>query len=236
MRSLISFFTRIPAGGDISDISSDLYLITLLAVIISLFPLSIFLIFYKFVPRILLSLVVIVTIYAVTGLLHLDGLADFSDGVMKKGKREDKIKVLKDPNTGVSGTFSVIFLVLAEFYAINAIKINILDIASFFVLSEISGKLSMLSGLTFFKSPESGLAYEFKKGVKNYYIIAAIAITFPLILIFRLIYLNILTGIVISLVIGWISINNFGFVNGDALGAMNEISRVVTMWLICLGL
>lgn len=236
MRSLISFFTRIPARGDVERASNSLYLITLVAIIIALFPLILFIIIYRFVPRILLTIILLLSIYAVTGLLHLDGLADFSDGIMKKGTKDEKIRVLKDVNTGIGGTFSVIMVILIEFYAINSLRINLIQVAAFFIISEISAKLSMLYGLILFNAPEQGLAHEFKKSAKRSYLIIAVLLTTPLIIIFKITYFNIFVGIVISLIIGNLSNKNFGFVNGDSLGAMNEISRAATMWLICLGL
>ncbi len=236
MRSLISFFTRIPAEGDVERASRSIYLITVVAIIIALFPAVIYLVLGKFIPRILISIILLVSIYAVTGLLHLDGLADFSDGIMKKGSRDEKVRVLKDVNTGIGGTFSVVIVIMIEFYAIDSIRFNLLEILTFFLISEISAKLSMLTGLISFNTPEQGLAHEFKIGAKWYYLIVAIVLTSPLLIIFRMAYFNIFAGLLISLIIGYISTKNFGFVNGDTLGAMNEISRAVTMWLICLGL
>ncbi|MGC8546745.1 MAG: adenosylcobinamide-GDP ribazoletransferase [Thermoplasmata archaeon] len=236
MRSLISFFTRIPAKGDVYRASQSLYLITVVAIIIALFPLILYIIIYRFIPRILLTIILLLSIYGVTGLLHLDGLADFSDGIMKKGTRDEKIRVLKDVNTGIGGTFSVIMILLIEFYAIYSLRINLIGVAAFFIVSEISAKLSMLTGLIIFKAPEQGLANEFKKSARGSYLIIAILLTIPLIIIFKITYFNIFAGIVISLIIGSLSNKNFGFVNGDALGAMNEISRAATMWLLCLGL
>lgn len=234
MRSLISFFTRIPMKGEMESASSTIYLLTVVALIIAAIPVIIFVIFNKILPKVLISLILLVSIYSVTGLLHLDGLADFSDGVMKKGNREEKIRALKDVNTGIGGTFSVIIILLSEFLALNYIKFNLFDISALFFISEVSSKLSMISGLTFFKAPDEGLAHLFKLGIKRYFIIIAIILTTPLLLIYGILYLSIFAGIIVSFITGFISIRDFGFVNGDALGAMNEISRAVTMWLVCL--
>lgn len=236
MRSLISFFTRIPITGDMRSASATLYFITIVALMVAAVPVVLFLLFHNILPRILLSLILLISIYFVTGLIHLDGLADFSDGVMKKGNKDEKIRVLKDVNTGIGGSFSVIMIIFTEFLAINYIRFNLFDVSAFFFISEVSAKLSMISGLTFFKAPEQGLAYEFKSGIKNYHILLALIITVPLFFVYKFLYFNIFSGVIISFVIGWISYGNFGFVNGDALGAMNEISRAVTMWLLCLGL
>ncbi|MEM0128232.1 MAG: adenosylcobinamide-GDP ribazoletransferase [Thermoplasmatales archaeon] len=236
MKSLLSFFTRLPIDGRIETASSTIYLIGVIALIIGLVPFVMYVVIGRFVPRTVLTLILLLSIYFLTGLLHLDGLADFSDGVMKKGGRDQKVRALKDVNTGVAGIFAVITVLLSEFYAINSLKLSLLGVLTFFVVSEISSKVSMISGLTFFKVPETGLAHEFKKGFKWYYMPLSLIIIAPTAAVFGFQLLNVLAGVIISLIIGEISYHNFGFVNGDSLGAMNEISRAVTMWLICLGL
>jgi len=235
MRTLLSFFTRIPVGGS-EEHPGKLYLLIIVAAIISLFPVAIFLLTYRFLPRTLVSILSIISIYGVTGLIHVDGLADFSDGIMKKGTREEKVKAMKDVNTGIAGIFSVVLVLLGEFYAISTIRISLFSILSFFLVSEISAKFSMLVGLTVFKAPDAGLAHDFKLGTKKYDAPIFLLISLPIIMISWKIWLDVFAGGVISIIIGLISLKNFSYVSGDSLGAMNEISRVVTMWLMCLGL
>jgi adenosylcobinamide-GDP ribazoletransferase len=235
MKSLLSFFTRIPVHN-VNKEPAHLYLLVVVSALIALFPLAVFLVTFRFLPRVLVSILSLISIYAVTGLLHIDGLLDFADGIMKKGTKEEKIKAMKDVNTGAAGIFLLLMVILAEFYAINTFEIQTYMIVLLFLVSEISSKFSMLVGLTFFPSPDSGLANFFKGKVKKYDIPIFLVISLPIILISWKIWLDILAGGAISIAIGFISMQNFSFVNGDSLGAMNEISRAVTMWLICLGL
>src|SRR4051812_11951020 len=56
--------------------------------------------FESFFPREIGDLLLIVLLTAVTGALHLDGLADVCDGVAARGGRERFLSVMKDPHTG----------------------------------------------------------------------------------------------------------------------------------------
>lgn len=234
MKDLLSFFTRIPVKGDLTKAAQQVYLLNLMAFLISILIFLIYDFSRRYIPILFSTLITIFSIYAVFGLLHLDGLADFADGVMKKGSREDKIRALKDVNTGISGTFSVVMIILGLFVAIYSFHGNFLNTLGFFSISEISAKTSMITGIAFFKVPENGLAKIFKDFYKSWYLPFSIVSVMPLFFIFHYYILAIGIGFLVALVIGNVSMNNFGFVNGDSLGSMNEVSRVLTMWLLCI--
>jgi adenosylcobinamide-GDP ribazoletransferase len=54
----------------------------------------------------------VVVLVAATGALHADGLADCADGLGVRGDRERRLEVMRDPATGVFGTFALIAWVL----------------------------------------------------------------------------------------------------------------------------
>jgi cobalamin 5''-phosphate synthase/cobalamin synthase len=233
MRDLLSFFTRIPMKGDIFKAAEQIYLLNLMAFLVSIIIFFIYELSKEYLPALFSSFITLLSIYSFFGLLHLDGLADFSDGMMKNGSTEEKIRALKDVNTGISGTFSSVMIILGLFIAIYSFHGNIIDSLGFFSISEISAKTSMITGIALFRSPEAGLAKIFKDSYKPWYLPVSIFSILPLFLIFHIYLFAIFIGILISLIVGKISMKNFGFVNGDTLGAMNEISRVLTMWSLC---
>lgn len=232
MISLISFFTRIPSKGSVELASRETYLLPFVALIISLPAATVFY-YLSFTPPMLRSIFGILTIYAITGLIHLDGLADFSDGIMVKGERENKVKALKDVNTGIAGTFSITLILILEIFSLYSLNSTMFNIFAFFIISEISAKFSMLGGLLN-KPAVDGLGAIFQKNFNFIYLFTAVIITSPLFLLFHYFYILSFTGFSISAVISLVSIRNFGFVNGDCLGAMNEISRAVTMVILCM--
>lgn len=234
MKDLFSFFTRIPIRGDLVRASKQVYLLNLLGFIISLVPFAVYQLTFRFLPRELTPLIVLISIFSITGLIHIDGLSDLADGIVKKGDKESKIKALKDVNTGVAGTMFVLFDLLGIYLAIYTFHGSFLDSLAFFSISEISAKTSMLSGIAFFKAPDLGLSHIFKSNYKSWYFPIGIMTILPFFILFSWSILISLSGILIGLLVGLISVRNFGFVNGDAIGAMNEISRVTTMWILCI--
>ena len=50
--------------------------------------------------------------YAITGAMHLDGLADTADAFGTKHDKESTLRILKDSHTGVFGTSAVVFAIL----------------------------------------------------------------------------------------------------------------------------
>jgi adenosylcobinamide-GDP ribazoletransferase len=232
MLSLISFFTKIPAQGSLEKASRETFLLPLIALIISVPAGSIFYIFI-FLPSLIRALFGIITIYVINGLIHIDGLADFSDGLMAKGSTEKKIKAMKDVNTGIAGTFSVVIIILIEIFSLYSLRTSLFNIFGFFIISELSAKFSIMGGLM--NSPRGeGLGSHFQRNFKWWFIPLGIILTLPLIFAFQFYYFISFLGFPVSILISYISKKNFGMVNGDCIGAMNEIARSITMVVLCL--
>ncbi|MEM0161359.1 MAG: adenosylcobinamide-GDP ribazoletransferase [Thermoplasmata archaeon] len=236
MLDLFGFFTRVPVKGELSRATGQLYFISFLAFLISLVPITVYILSEHFLPHFFTVLFSLISLYLMTGILHLDGLSDFADGVMKKGSIESKIKALKDVNTGTAGVVMIIFVLLTEFIAIDILSYSIFNVIVFFLVSELSAKFSMLGGLLSKKAPESGLAKQFMEHFNINIFIIAILLSFLFVPILKIYYLFIFTGFIVSYIILRISTKNFGFLNGDGLGAMNELARAVTMVILCLAL
>lgn len=233
MLDLFSFFTRVPVKGELNRATRQLYLIPFLAFWISLVPITVYFVTSLFLPHYFTVLLSLISIYLMTGLLHLDGLSDFADGVMKKGDKESKIKALKDVNTGIAGVVTVIFVLLTEFIGIDVLKFSIVNIIVFFLDSELSAKFAMLFGLLSRKMPESGLAKQFMEHYNLKIFGFAIILSFLFIPLLKIYYLFIFVSFIVSYILLKISVKNFGFLNGDGLGAMNEIARAVAMVILC---
>lgn len=54
------------------------------------------------------SVLALAVLVAVTGALHQDGLADCADGLGVRGDRECRLRVMRDPATGVFGTLALL--------------------------------------------------------------------------------------------------------------------------------
>lgn len=58
-------------------------------------------------PELLRSACLTVTLFILTGGLHLDGLADCADGFMSGRSKDDVLKIMKDPRSGPMGVAAV---------------------------------------------------------------------------------------------------------------------------------
>ncbi len=143
MRNILPFLTRIPVkGGDFEKARSELWAFPLVALVSSALPI---LILYLKLP--LANLLAVLALYWMIGLLHLDGLADWADGIMAKGDREKKIQVMKDVNTGIAGLFAVVMVILLQVYSLQFLPFYAL------FLAELNSKTAMLFALATKKPP-----------------------------------------------------------------------------------
>gem|GEM_PF-4529492 len=72
-------------------------------------------------PASLAAVVVIVAIYWLCGINHIDGLADFADGVVAHGTKEKKIAAMKDVYLGTGGGLYMVVLILAAFAVLSSL-------------------------------------------------------------------------------------------------------------------
>ncbi|ASJ17410.1 adenosylcobinamide-GDP ribazoletransferase [Thermococcus chitonophagus] len=224
MRNLTPFLTRIPIKGDFEKAREEVWAFPLVAVITSLLPT---LILYFKLPR--GNLLGVLALYFTIGLLHLDGLADWADGIMVKGDREGKIKAMKDVNTGIAGIFAVVVVLLVQVYSLEG--------APFYsmYLGELNSKYAMLLALATKKPLGRGLGAYFMEGMnrKNMVIGTAlyVLLMIPVLALYPKAIVSLL-GLAIGAYTIHISLKNFGGLNGDCIGAVAEITRAGTLLII----
>ncbi len=66
-------------------------------------------------PRPVTDLLLLATLAAVTGALHLDGLADVCDGLAARGGRERFLAVMKDSRTGAVGVVGLVLGLMLKY-------------------------------------------------------------------------------------------------------------------------
>ena len=72
-------------------------------------------------PRPVTDLLLITALAAVTGALHLDGLADVFDGLAARGGKERFLAVMKDSRTGAVGVVALVLGLLLKYQALLSI-------------------------------------------------------------------------------------------------------------------
>ncbi len=221
MKNILPFLTRIPIKGDFEKIPRELWAIPLIAPISSALSLAIL---YLKLP--LSNILALLALYFTIGLLHLDGLADWADGIMVKGDRERKIRAMKDVNTGIAGLFAVVMIIFLQAYSIPLVPFYSI------YLAELNSKFAMLLGLATKKPLGRGLGAYFMEGMDKKQLATGT-------ILYALLYLPVAfynplallgtAGLLFSAYTIRLSLRNFDGINGDCLGAIAEITRAGTL-------
>ncbi len=220
LRGAISFFTTIPAGGDIEGLRKNLWLFPVMGafvgVLVSL-PIALSLVGVN--VRCLAVLVYI----AVEGINHIDGLSDFGDALFAPESR--KKEALKDTKIGAGGVVLAVLYIIFLFNAFN--RASVISV----IISQIFAKYSMLLLLVFSKPSWEGMAsYMMEYASIKDAIIGTILLS-PSFLYTPIIPAFFLT-LAITLIMKKYSEKKFDGVSGDIIGATNCIVFVSTLYLL----
>jgi adenosylcobinamide-GDP ribazoletransferase len=226
MRNVLPFLTRVPVNGNFEKARNELWAFPLVALVSSALPA---IVLYLKLP--LANVLAVLALYWTIGLLHLDGLADWADGIMAKGDREKKIEAMKDVNTGIAGLFAVVMVLLLQVYSLLFLPFYAI------FLAELNSKYAMLLALATKKSLGSGLGAYFMEGMNRKQLILG-SILYSVLLIPLVLYdpKNLLSplGLFVSAYAIKLSIENFDGLNGDCLGAIAEITRAGTLLIMAI--
>ena len=172
--------------------------------------------------------VAIALLILITGAHHFDGLMDFGDGLMAHGDKEKRIRALTDRNVGAGAVALAIITTLLLFAGLQESA----SIISALIIGEVCGKFSM-AFLTAYGTP-------FHEGMQSYLhgfsqpFFPAISFLLCLPLLFLpvspvKIFGAFLLMIICPIVLLKLSTRLFGGVNGDVVGASNEITRALVV-------
>jgi adenosylcobinamide-GDP ribazoletransferase len=228
MRSLVSFLTTIPTGEmSLEDAARKSYLFPVVAVFIGLIVGSFSSMFFHHLPPTLATLLTILILYLVTGINHIDGFADFADGIYVMGNKERKIRAMKDVQLGVASFLALFFLLSFYLFSFHEIA----GAVSLIIVAEVSAKTATLSSIYFGKSRGEGLGSIFIKHLnrKAY----PLSVVFSLLACFYLAHyaglIAIGVGLLTSILLVASAHRGFGCVTGDVMGAVNETTRVIVL-------
>ncbi len=228
MLSLLSFFTRLPVKSySLRNAAKSVWMLPLLSMVTSA-PAAIV---FHFSPRSIAPALALLTLYSVTGLIHLDGLADFSDGVMAKGDARRKVSAMKDVRVGIAGIFSVLMVLTLQIEALRMLRVYHIFVA------ELNSKTSMLLAISTRRPLGEGIGKMFMDNFKSRYLLFGLAIYASLLGIASMFSIYLILSIVpllTTIILVKVSISNFGGINGDCIGAIGEIVRVATFLFFAL--
>jgi adenosylcobinamide-GDP ribazoletransferase len=111
-------------------------------------------------PRGVVDILLIMALAVITGVLHLDGLADVCDGLAARGSRERFLAVMKDSRTGAAGAAGLILALLLKYQALLALPEDVKTQALFcFPMMARFAMVQMTVGARNARSDGLGIAF-----------------------------------------------------------------------------
>ncbi len=212
---------------------------------------------YGFGSPMIYAIFCLATVWIGSKFIHFDGLTDFGDGMIVSGAREDHVRALKDTLVGAGGIGVAITVVLLSFSAYSFAALSLIVLAP---LVEVLVKNAMVVAAAF-GEPGNGMAGRQVAMTTNDSAVRSIVLTLVLGIVLAFATLAVqewilglygkpaylewegvlaafFIGLAASVAVGHIMASKanstFGMVNGDILGATNEICRPVAMIVMAL--
>src|SRR5919108_1552684 len=167
---VFSFLTIIPTSRgslvDLNVVARNMHYFPFCCGIIGLIVGLVALLSSTFLPQYFAGFIVLVTFAIVTGVHHIDALADFADGIMKKGDRQSKRKAMSDPYVGSAGTSALIINFIGLYIAVLNFESPI-KLFYGIIVAEIISKYVMVMQASIGTSAWSGLSSPFTIEMKK---------------------------------------------------------------------
>jgi adenosylcobinamide-GDP ribazoletransferase len=187
----------------------------------------------KVFPVSVASGLLLIILFLTNGGLHLDGFVDTVDGLIAGATPEERLRIMRDNQTGAIGVVCVVVLLLLKFLCIEALAPEARGIAVF--MFPVAGRWAMtpMASWAGYARKEEGLGKAFT-GVDNITLFTATAITalflvllFGLWGLFPLGFLALLTYVIT----GFFN-KRLGGVTGDVFGFHSEVAEVFFLILV----
>ena len=188
-----------------------------------------------FLPSALVNVLLVVSLVAISGALHLDGFVDTCDGMAGHKTVEERWRVMQDSRAGAFGIIGACCLLLVKYVSLSAVPESWL--MQTLVLMPVVSRWAMVYAVFAYPyAKPSGLGKAFKQGASWPRFTVATLITLVVAVI-----LAQLTGFIIMLAV-WVIVvamaaylkGKFGGLTGDTYGAINEVAEVCLLILVCL--
>jgi len=231
LRGALGFFTRLPVGHD--EASWDAFRYSPAA-----FPLAGYVVGALLavpvvlpVPTPVVGFLFVLWVVGLTGVTHLDGLADLGDAAVVHDP-DRRREVMKDAQVGVGGTVAVgLGLVGLAFAGLALAMLPPRAAAGLVVTAEVTAKLSMAGVAAFGTAAHEGLGSKVVGGSPRGFVAPALVALPALVLTWPspAAAVGLLAGLLVAWLLarwvrGWL-----GGVSGDVLGAANELARLAAL-------
>jgi len=186
-------------------------------------------------PVLPVSVILIAVLSALTGGLHLDGLADTADAVFSGKSREEKLRIMKSGQIGAMGAAAVALAILLKVSLVSSVPDKI--ITATLILFPAASRCGLLLPALIFRyaRPEGGTGKAFITNLRLHTVLLSVLLTaafaFGLLSLTGLFALALVFAV--AVLSGKFIASKIGGITGDALGAINEVCEIVFIGGVC---
>ncbi len=184
-------------------------------------------------PSLVVGVLALVVWIALTGGLHLDGLADCCDGLFSSVPRERRLEIMKDPHVGAFGVIGLILVLLLKAAALASLT----PVTGFAILLAASlARWCILPAGLLPLARSSGMGADFASGLRRASLVwgAIVPLLVAILLGWRGV-LSALAGVGAAALILWFAKSRIGGVTGDVFGMLVEIVETVVLLVFLVG-
>lgn len=228
---LIQFMTRIPVFVNVEydeeKLGKSIKYFPLVGAVIGIFLFGINFLAGKVTEnRQIIAVIIVIAEIFITGILHIDGLADTFDGLFSYAKKERMLEIMKDSRIGTNGAVVLILYFITKIILLSEVK------PEYILLYPIISRLST--------SMNAGLGeYARKDGMSNSIIekngpkeaVISVVITAVLsFLILKIKGLGVLAAAIVFILIFMRNVKKkIGGITGDTMGASLELTSILIL-------
>lgn len=183
--------------------------------------------------RPLCDALLITALSAMTGALHLDGLADVCDGIAARGGRERFLEVMKDSHIGAVGAVGIALGLLLKWQALVAVPVGIKWQA--LLLFPAIARFAQVQTVVFARNArQDGLGSTFISGAGSMQLLISGFLT--LVVTWFLAGIKGLIILAAAMVFTWLLKTWFrhriGGITGDVIGCISELNEILSLVLL----
>lgn len=233
LRGAVGFLTRLPVGHDESAWDAFRALPATMPLVGYLVGAVIAIPLVAPLPAPSAAFAFLAILYLLTGITHVDGIADLGDAAVVHGDSSRRIEVMKDSVVGTGGALAVGITLLGLATAALLIAEVSWRALGIVVAAEVGAKASMALLVCFGRPAVDGLGAAVADDANGWTALSVLVVLAPATVLAWPVPLASLAAVLAALTTGalvyaWAS-RALGGLNGDVLGATNELGRVAAL-------
>lgn len=166
---------------------------------------------------------------AISGFLHLDGLADSADGLLSARPREQSLVIMKDSRSGPMGVIILISVLLGKYAALSAMSQEVLTVAV--LCMPLAGRTAIVVTMAVLRyaRPEGGLGGLFYSAGTRLAAVVSCAVLLTVTIVSGGTLPTVAVVLAVAVTVYWFGAfcrTRLGGATGDTLGAVCELTEM----------